>query len=170
MFTGMRLAVIAAVAGLVVGLAAGGYFGFGSGYNNASNKANAVIAEKNKELKERDADLKAREANLGNCIGANQRYTEAVQMQLQQVNAQLQADAAAKIEAEAKNARSGKAVLDAAQKSAENSSAAREAILHAAQECLRRGVSADFAGLLNSITDPVQAAGAPARSDALPHR
>lgn len=117
---------------------------YGRGYSAASVKAEVVIADKNKSISVLNGDL-------GQCRGANANYHVAVAEGLRQIQAELIANVARQDAAARKNALADLRMLDAASKSAENSAAAREAILNAVDECVRSGIPADLVGVLNSI-------------------
>jgi hypothetical protein len=154
----------ALIGGLVAGMIAwnmGHEAGDAVGYKRAEVKAETVIGTKNATIKVIDGDLRQ-------CREANQNYHSAVGAQLQRINAELLANMERQAVAEKKGAASDARMLDAATRSADNSAKAREAIQNAAEECLRRGVSAEFVGVLNTILEGGSGTGVDASGDAVP--
>lgn len=154
------------VAGLGALALAGGIFyagtevGRGWGKDDCTKKADVVIAAKN-------TDINTLNGDLGQCRAANANYHVSVGDQLRVIQADLRENIARQASADQKNAQADVRMLDAARKSAENSQAAREAILHAVNQCIRDGVPAEYVGMLNTIL-PRSNGTQPAGGDTVP--
>jgi hypothetical protein len=156
---GSKVAMIGALVGAVAVAGIACKFGYDWGARDTEKKADIVITAKN-------SDISTLNGDLGQCRVANANYHASVADQLKIIQADLQANLMRQTAADQKNALADRRMMDAAQKSAENSLAAREAILHAVNQCVRDGVPAEYIGLLNTIL-PQRDGEKPAGGDAV---